>query len=238
MIIDFHTHIGRSVDGAEETLPDILRDMREFHISKAVAFPIDEKNPGPSYARPNHRIAGFVKQHKNLIGCARLDPNKMKASLQEIERAVHNGFRAVKLHPRTDRFGVGRAAPLFETIQKHRLIVILHTDHEPRCHPKQWLHIFEAYPKTFFVLTHAGKDLYRDAIEVANRYRNVYLDTSTLSYHRTGVILRKVGVRKVLFASDVPYSHMGLEMAKFKFLLSRSKQKLVFSENARRILEI
>ena len=238
MIIDFHTHIGRSKDGAEQVLGDTLRAMRQFKVTQSVVFPIDEKNPGPSYARLNRRIAHHIQKHRNLIGCARLNPNELEASFQEIEQGVRAGFRAVKLHPRSDRFDVHKARPLFPEIARHRLAVVLHTDHEVKCHPKEWLPIFKAYPKIFFVLAHSGKDLFREAIEVAKACPNVYLDTSTLSYYRTGMILKKTGAKKVVFASDIPYSHLGLEIKKFQYLLPRAKQKLVFSDNARRILLI
>ena len=238
MLIDVHTHIGRSVDGGEQSLDALLAVIRRFHVTQTIVFPIDEKNPGPSYLKPNQKIASAVKHHRHLIGCARLDPNQKEAAFREIARAVQNRFRAVKLHPRSDRFTVPLALPLFSEIEKNRLIVILHTDHEANCHPKEWLSIFKAYRKTFFILTHAGKDRYREAVEVANECPNVYLDTSTLSYYRTSVLLRKVGPEKIVFASDAPYSHLGVEKVKFELLLSKLKQKLVFSDNARKILEL
>ena len=237
MIVDFHTHIGLSRnDGAEQTVQNTLRGMKQFQVTHSFIFPIDEKSPGPSYAKVNRRIAHLTQHHKNLIGCARLNPNEPKASFNEIEYAAQADFRAVKLHPRSDHFSARLAEPLFSAVDKNRLSVILHTGHEPRCHPNQWLHIFKAYPKTFFILAHSGKDVYREAIEIAKQLPNVYLDTSTLSYYRTGVILKKAGARKVVFASDIPYSHVGLEIAKFKFLLPSEKQKFVFGENAKRIL--
>ncbi len=237
MLVDFHTHIGLSRnDGARQTVQNTLRSMKQFGVTHSFIFPIDEKNPGPSYTHANRRIAHLTKHHRSLIGCARLDPNKLASSFQEVESAAQAGFRAVKLHPRSDHFSPRRAEPLFLEKNKNRLSVILHTGHEPRCHPGQWLHIFKAYPKTFFILAHSGKDRYRDAIEIAKHNANVYLDTSTLSYYRTGVILKLAGERKVVFASDIPYSHVGLEIAKFKFLLPRAKQKFVFGENAKRIL--
>ena len=238
LIIDFHTHLGRSKDGAEQKLTDMLHGMRRFKVNRSVVFPIDEKDPGPSYARLNRRIANCTKQFKNLIGCARLNPNEPAAAFQEIARARSSGFRAVKLHPRSDAFSMDTAKPLFPEISKNGFAVVLHTDHEIRCHPQEWTRIFKAYPKISFVLAHSGKDLFREAIEVANECPNVYLDTSTLSYYRTGMILKQAGAKKVVFASDIPYSHLGLEIKKFEFLIPRSKQKLVFGENAKRILKL
>ncbi|MBI1977366.1 MAG: amidohydrolase family protein [Candidatus Omnitrophica bacterium] len=238
MIIDFHTHLGHSRDGARQTLSDMLNVMRRFGVAKSVIFPIDEASPGPAYARMNRKIARVIERERSLIGCARLNPNEKKASFEEIDHAVRLGFRAVKLHPRSDRFNAHLAKPLFEAIDQKRLAVVLHTGHEPNCHPSEWHHIFKAYPRTFFVLAHSGKDLFREAIEIAKELKNVYLDTSTLSYYRTGQILREVGAHKVVFASDIPYSHLGLEIKKFEYLLPSSKREPVFSGNARNILRM
>ena len=103
MLVDFHTHVGLSRnDGAQQTIQDTLRSMRQFKVTHSFIFPIDEKNPKFSYQRANRRIAHLVKRHKNLIGCARLNPNELRASSHEIEHAAQAGFRAIKLHPRSD----------------------------------------------------------------------------------------------------------------------------------------
>jgi predicted TIM-barrel fold metal-dependent hydrolase len=238
-IIDVHSHIGRSRDGAYQAPGKTLQAMREFRVARSIVFPIDEKDPGPSYVRMNRLIARLARKNPSLIGCARLNPNELDFACREINFASKNDFRAVKLHPRSDCFNVELAAPLFQSITENRLAVILHTGHEPNCHPNDWLYVFKSYPKTFFILAHSGKDVYAEAIEIAKELANVYLDTSTLSYYRTGVILKRAGAGKVVFASDIPYSHLGLEIQKFKFLLpNRKKQRQVFSGNIRRILEL
>ena len=236
MIIDFHTHIGRSRDGAYQSISDTLKTMKQFGIERSFVFPIDEPNPGPSYQKLNRTIAGIIKKHKNIFGCARLNPKELKASHYEIEQAVRHGFRAVKFHPRSDRFCAKDAKPLLQAIADNKLIVILHTDHHSNCHPQNWFSIFLKYPKTYFILTHAGKDVFSQAIYAAKNFSRVYLDTSTISYYRTGVILKQAGVRKVVFASDIPYSHAALEIKKFELLLPRANRKWVFRENARKIL--
>ena len=236
-IIDVHSHIGRSRDGANQAPQKTLQAMREFKVARSIIFPIDEKDPGPSYERMNRWIARLVRESRSFIGCARLNPNEPEAALREIGFARENGFRAVKLHPRSDCFNVDLAAPLFQSISESRLAVMLHTGHEPNCHPDDWLHIFKSYPKTYFILAHSGKDVYAEAIEIAKALANIYLDTSTLSYYRTSVVLKRAGARKVVFASDIPYSHLGLEIEKFKYLVPEErKRRLVFGENVKRIL--
>ena len=238
MIIDLHTHIGRSRDGAHQNIHEILDLMKQYGIGQSLVFPIDEEKPGPSYQRLNRLIARVVKRYPNIMGCARLNPNQLGACFDEIDFAVRSGFRAVKLHPRSDQFCATQSSSLFDEINKHKLIVILHTDHESNCHPMDWFRFFKKYPKIPFVLTHAGKDLYKQAIHAAQKFRNVFLDTSTISYYRTSQILKEAGAQKIVFASDIPYSHIGIELRKFELLLPISKRRIVYLENAKRILDL
>ncbi len=210
--------------------------MKQYSIERSLVFPIDEPNPGPSYRKLNRVIANIIKRYKNITGVARLNPNELRASFDEVQFAAEAGFRGVKFHPRSDRFCMREAKSLFPEIARHQLITIIHTDHEPNCHPEDWFPIFKKYRKTYFVLTHAGKDVFRQAVYAAKHFPNVYLDTSTVSYYRTGAILKEAGCKKVLFASDIPYSHVELEIRKFKLLLPKAQQKFVFRENAKKIL--
>jgi predicted TIM-barrel fold metal-dependent hydrolase len=238
MVIDVHVHIGKAPDTAFKSVPQILRGMRAYGVSKSVIFPINEVHGGPSYERSNQKVLALVKKHKNLIGCFRLHPKQMSAAFRQLELLRKNDLHIVKLHPRSDHYGPKVAAPLFPEICRNKFSVIIHTDHEEPASVTAWLPIFKAYPKTNFILTHGGKDRWRDAIHAAQALKNIYLDTSTLSFYRTGMILKGVGVRKVLFGSDTPYSHVDIEMRKFKHLLSRKQLRFVLSENAKHVLNL
>jgi len=236
--VDMHLHIGRSRDGAELTLEEIRKSLDEHLLTHAVLFPIDEPNPGPSYGRLNTKVAQVVKQEKRLIGFCRLNPHHKEEALQELKRAKKMGLRGVKLHPRSEDFTPTDLTDLMVSIEKERFPVVLHTSHEHHCHPIPWEGIFLRHKKISFILAHAGKDAYRDAVAVAKRCPNVYLDTSTLSFRRTGYILQKVGPEKVVFASDAPYSHPAIELLKFDLLLNgkTAARRKIFEENPKRIL--
>ena len=113
---------------------------------------------------------------------------------------------------------------------------MLHSSHEPNCRPLEWEKIFRRHPRIPFILAHGGKDAFQEAIAVARRNPNVWLETTTLSYWRTKVILKKLGARRVVFGSDLPYSHPGVERFKLDLLLNHSDQQKVYSENPKRIL--
>ncbi len=236
--VDMHVHLGRSKDGAKYGPGDVRQLLERYSFSHAVLFPVDEREPGPSYSRLNARVAKTAKKDKRILGFVRLNPHEKEAAHRELTLAAKRGMRGVKLHPRAEDFSPHETEELFREIESHRFPVMLHTSHEPHCHPIAWEGIFLRHKKICFILAHAGKDAYREAASVAKRCPNVYLDTSTLSFRRTTVILKEVGAGKVVFASDAPYSHPAVELLKFDLILKGNSAacRKIFQENPKKIL--
>ncbi len=235
-LVDMHVHLGRSRDGGWATWKRLETTYQDLPFSHLVLFPIDEPDPGPSYRRTNARVAAVAARHRHVLPFCRLNPNE-KAAYDELARNARKGFRGVKLHPRSDHFTATVARDLLGEVEKHGMPVMLHTSHEDHCRPSAWEGIFLRYKKISFILGHSGKDTYREAAEIALRCRNVYLDTSTLSWFRTDYLVRKAGAKKVVFGSDMPYSHPRLEMMKYEIILARNQKAwdTIFSENPLRI---
>lgn len=238
MIIDMHLHLGRSRDGAFLSTVGICRLLDLYGIHYGVVFPIDESRPGPSYKRLNTKVREALRKEKRLLGFCRLNPAHGEAAYQELKRSVRLGLRGVKLHPRAEDFSPHDAEDLIAAVEKERLPIVLHTSHEHHCHPIIWQGIFLRHKRISFILAHAGKDAYREAAAVASACPNVYLDTSTLSTWRTGVLLKKAGAAKIVFASDAPYSHPAIELLKFDLLLGKNHRmrRKIFWENPIKIL--
>ncbi len=121
-------------------------------------------------------------------------------------------------------------------IEREKLPVVLHSSHEKNCRPLEWEKIFKRFRKISFVLAHGGKAPSPEAIAVARRNPNVWLETSTLSYARTGMILQALGAGRVVFGSGLPYSQPAVERLKLDLLLNVSGRKKVYLENPKRIL--
>lgn len=174
--------------------------------------------------------------HSEFIPFLRLNPRAGQKAFTELTRGVRQGFRGVKLHPRAEKFGPRQAAGLISQIAKEKIPVILHSSHEENCRPLAWKSLFREYRRTFFVLAHGGKDAYAEAITVAGECPNVWLETSTLSYWRSGRILRALGASRLVFGSDYPYSHPLLEKMKLDLLMGTAERKKVYSDNPKKIL--
>ena len=234
--LDVHVHLGKSRDGATVGLTEIRQAMAENGITRAVVFGIDEPDAGPTYERTNERVLRALEKHSRLMAFARLNPKAGSRAAAELGRCIKRGARGVKLHPRSEAFSPQEAEFLIDVIEKEKLPVILHTSHEVNCRPYNWKPIFRRHRRVPFILAHGAKDAFEEAIEVARTCPNVWVETTTLSYWRTGVILKKLGPGRVVFGSDLPYSHPAVERQKFDLLLSCAGRRKVYFENASRIL--
>lgn len=219
-------------------MQEALADLRRCGFSHGVVFPTDERGRGRTYGLLNRRIAQVVKRHRQLIGFARLNPRAGRAAIAELHRCLALGLRGVKLHPRAEQFYPSHARRLLAEVAKTCRLVILHTSHEMTCTPRAWEPLAREFPTITFIFAHAGKDHFREAIAVARRVRNVYLETSTLSVFRTRVILEELGARKLVFGSDAPYSHPELELRKLHLLTSRRERRVILSDNPVRLLQL
>lgn len=234
---DFHVHVGRSRDGAFLGIRGLRKIMRACHIRHAVVFPIDEASPGLSYEHANSRLIRLLKRTPHLAGFMRLDPRAGARALAELERCAGEGLVGVKLHPRSEHFSAQRADFLFPHMVRKRLPVILHTSHEQGCTPREWEPIFRRYRDIPFILAHGGKDCYEEAARLVRRHDHLYIETSTLSYFRTRSILKIAGAEKVLFGSDLPYSHPHLEEQKFALVATPRERRKILADNARRFFQ-
>jgi len=239
-LIDFHVHYGYSRDEGLVNEKIIKQLFASLPLSHMVVFPIDGRNPGPSYSKMNDRVARLAGKNKRIIPFARLNPHQYQAALREIKRAPQIGIRGFKFHPRAEDYNPHRAEGLMRAIEELRMPVVLHTSHEHHCHPLIWEGIFLRHPNISFILAHAGKDAHRDAAAVAKRCPNVFLDASTLSIYRTLTILKRVGPDKIVFGSDSPYSHPGIEFYKYNLILGNRWlwRRKIFSANAKKILGV
>lgn len=238
--IDLHNHIGVSVDGTVGKKDELLSLMDANGIARSVIFAIDEEDIGDTYAHLNDAIMALVKEHPDrLIGFCRVQPKAGKAAVEEVERSRAMGCMGLKLHPRSENFLPGDCEEVLGAIEGFHWPVILHTDHLPQLRVEDWEKTLRAHPRVNFVLAHGGKDHWQHAAHVAITLPNVYLETSTLSYNRTRMLLERVGPQKIVFGSDYPYSHPYLEKKKYELLVEDERAlELILAENAKKLLRL
>jgi hypothetical protein len=101
----------------------------------------------------------------------------------------------------------------------------------------------EEYPDVNFIIPHLGSfaDDWRAQVALIDhlvRHPNIYTDTAGI--RRFDILeqaVRRAGARKILFGSDGPWLHPGVELAKVRALgLSPSDEALVVADNFLRLI--
>jgi predicted TIM-barrel fold metal-dependent hydrolase len=133
--------------------------------------------------------------------------------------------------------------PVYQLANDRELAVISHTGSEETCWPILVENIARRFPKANFVIGHSGNaEPHRtQAIEAANRFPNVYLETCS-TFREPSVIerlVREAGADRVLFGSDVPLMDPRTQLGKIITAdIADDEKRLVLGENAKRLLKL
>jgi uncharacterized protein len=240
MIIDAHCHAGKGdlLTGPWDTdapLEPYLSRARAAGIARTVVFPAFHSN----YAVANADLARIVARHpRRLIGFAMVSTTKDRGRVTTIVGRAFRlwGFRGVKVHgsegmPTREVCETVRALRiplLVDVVGKSDVIDLL----APQ------------YPSVSFIIAHLGSfaddwRAHQRVIDQLVRYPNVFADTSGVRrFDYLVQAVERAGAHKLLFGSDGPWLHPGLELHKIKLLnLARSDEDLIVGQNAWRLLK-
>lgn len=239
LVIDAHCHAGPGdgLTGPWDTtahLGGYLRRAAAAGITRTVLFAtfhsdyrVANEEIGRIVARCPDRFFGFAFVH------AGRDQGRIR---QMVGHAVHDlGFRGIKLH----RHDAAITAEVCETARALSLPVLYDVTGEV------WVAelLAKEYPDVNFILPHLGSfsDDWRAQAAFTDqlaRHPNIYTDTAGV--RRFDVLLdavRRAGPDKILFGSDGPWLHPGLELAKIRYLgLEREDESLLLSGNFLRLI--
>ena len=238
-IIDCHCHAGRGdgLTGPWDTnapLDRYLRRATAAGITHTVLFPAFHSD----YALANREVARIVARNpRRFTGFAFVnagtDRGRVGAMVQEaVER---HGFRGIKAHRHDGRLTrevcevarVWRLPVLYDVMGEVSAVELLATE----------------YPDVAFVIPHLGSfiDDWRAQVSFIDklaRHPNVHTDTSGV--RRFDLLVEAVGragAAKVLFGTDGPWLHPGVELAKVRALgLPPEDERLVLGGNLLRLL--
>jgi len=239
MIIDCHCHAGKGdlMTAPWNTLAPLKSYMRRAEaagIHKTVVIPAFHSN----YAQANEELGNIVARHpRRLIGFAFVHARRDAGRIRDmVGRAVEKwNFQGIKVHG-------SEAMPtreVCETGRRFQLPILVDVVSRPEV-----IDMFAPqYPDVNFIIPHLGSftddwKAHQQVIYQIVRYPNVYADTSAVRrFDYVVEAVRRAGARKLLFGSDGPWTHPGLELHKIKLLgLPRDQQALVLGGNVLRLL--
>jgi predicted TIM-barrel fold metal-dependent hydrolase len=220
VIIDAHCHAGKG-DGltgpwdTDAALGRYMRRARRAGIERTLLLPAFHSN----YREANRRLAAIVASDPTrlfafaMVNAAR-DAGNVAALVGEAVREL--GFCGIKLHRHDARI----TREVCEVARAFRLPVLYDVMGETSS-----VELFASeYRDVRFIIPHLGSfaDDWRAhtaLIDQLVRFPNVYADTAGVRrFDYLVEAVRRAGPRKLIYGSDGPWLHPGLELTKIKLL--------------------
>lgn len=166
----------------------------------------------------NDYIAACVRRFPDRIfGFAVIDPRRPDA-LDELHRCADAGLIGVKLHPTMHGYHVcdhGLLDPVFAGCAERSLAVLFNALDDAFCAPLGMEEIARGFPSVPTLIAHMGTVWNTsEAILVAGRTPNLYLETSSTQLLEVRTAYDKLGPDKLVMGTDWPGSDMDLERLK------------------------
>jgi uncharacterized protein len=239
MIIDAHCHAGRGdlMTAPWNTIASLgtyLRRALAAGVGKTIVVPAFHTD----YEAANAELGGIVARHPGrLIGFAFVhaarDAGRIRGMVGDAVRKWR--FRGIKVHG----MDAMPTREVCEAARAFRLPVLV--DVAGRAHV---IDMFAPeFPDVKFIIAHFGSfaDDWRAQGEVVNklvRYPNVFADTSGVRrFDYVVEAVKRAGPRKVIFGSDGPWLHPGLELYKIRLLgLTKEQEAMITGGNILRLL--
>jgi predicted TIM-barrel fold metal-dependent hydrolase len=205
-LFDAHTHIGRNdPDGYSAEPEEILAAMDAAGQRRALLFAMQE--PGGDYRAANDEVlAACSSSGGRLYALARVSP-RVNGAIDEARRAMDAGAVGVKLHPRSDAFGL--PDPVVDDIAglvgERNGILLFHAGRGIPNLGEAALELAATHRGVRIVLAHAGiSDLGAIANAVGNAH-NVFFDTAWWQVSDLIALFCEIAPGQILHASDMPY---------------------------------
>lgn len=239
IIIDSHCHAGRA-DGLTDPwntiapLGKYLQRAKAAGIHKTVVFAAFHSD----YNTANHEVARIVAANpQRLIGFCFVHAVRDKGRiLPMVRQAVEEfGFVGIKVHlhdaPLTREIcDVARAFQLPVLYDVGGQVTIAQL-------------LGEEYPDVNFIIPHLGSfaddwKAHQNLLDYLARLPNIYADTSGVRrFDFLEQAVQRAGPHKLLFGSDGPWLHPGLELHKIRLLgLPPEQEQLITGHNLLRLI--
>jgi predicted TIM-barrel fold metal-dependent hydrolase len=235
MIVDAHCHFvsTREPRHAPISFASYLARARAAGIDRSVVF----AGFSDDYREANRRVAALISRHHERLlgfGCVHAESHADRVG-KLVEEAVALGFCGLKVHRRD----AALTDAICEAAAEHRLPIL----YDPHDEVDVVARFAARHPDVNFVVPHLGsfRDQFRAQLRCIDHVAalpNLFADSSAIKVFDLLVgLVMKAGARKLLFGTDGPWLHPGLELAKIRALgLTSEDEDAVLGANLLRLL--
>lgn len=240
MIIDCHCHAGKGdlLTGPWDTdapMKTYLKRAKAAGIDKTVIFSPFHSN----YQQANANTARIVAQQPDrFIGFAFIHAQRDRGRVHEViaEAVMRWNLCGIKAH----RMDGAATREVCEAARSFGLPLL----YDPAGHTDLVELLASQYPDVNLIIPHLGSfaDDWRAHLRVIDqisRYPNVYTDTSGVRrFDYIVQAVKRAGVHKILFGTDGPWLHPGVELHKIRLLnLPPEQEALILGKNLLRLIQ-
>jgi predicted TIM-barrel fold metal-dependent hydrolase len=243
-VIDIHGHTGYWFNF---NIPDVspeglVRSMDQYGIDLSLVSATASISNDFIYG--NDLVGELIDRYPDRFrGYIGLNPLYVRETEAEMERCwcAKKGFIGLKLHPEVHCYDFD--SPICDQVYqfacKKRCPVLIHV--WGKANTLRCLKIAGRFPEMTLLVGHSGgPDSFEEAVEVAKKCPNVYLDLtgSTICEGQLEYFVSEVGSKRVVFGTDQPFVDGRPNLGRVGYArISDEEKKDIYGRNAKAILE-
>ncbi len=228
-------------------IPNLLHDMSRYQITRSVVLPIEY----PDHIARSDHVLRACQRIPHLIPFCSVHPRD-SGCIEKMHTYINRGAKGLKLHPNFQRIQPTEQTlcDLYTEYEGYHLPVIFHsglTGRESRFRRGRAYSSLECFgeipprfPEMPVVLAHAGITQYRQAIALAQRYENVYLEISGQPARHIREAIAALGVDRIVFGSDWPFwpQSYALQAVRDAVEGDETAERHILAQNALKLLQL
>lgn len=218
MIIDAYNNIWQAGQNSDYLTSEtysvemMLHDMDAAKIDMAVGCSLGQMIDN------DYTASVGQKYSDRIIPFCQVNARDAEAADQVRRNHDKHGFKGLKLHPVLHGYHVvdhGLLAPVFEACAEREMIILFNALDDAFAHPLGIEEIARHFPSVPTLIAHMGTVWnVTEAILVAGRTSNIYLETSSTQLIEVRMAYRDLGPEKIIMGTDWPGSDFEMERMK------------------------
>jgi len=235
-------------------LPEGLSEAQKQEAIRTI-----DESLGDRLKSSNMRCCNASREDPRQVPFIAADPwvlstEEMQAHIQEM--VEHQGAKGIKVHQGLQDFYMydERMLPVCRTCVELGIPILAHSGPlrgvDQYAEPKAYAEVLKSFPEFRLVLAHLGGGAWRQTLELAQAYPNVYFDCCEIiewtgapnapTGRELAQLILDVGPERVMVASDFPWYDMDSMVQRVMELplLSREQKEAILGDNAIQIYKL